>query len=725
MSAASIVLIFLLAQTEVGPEDAFRANFAAIHAEAKYRLRVGEAPVESLDRLRSWSSAEISFVERRRSALNVDWACDGVAQRVFCISANPEELEHALMPPTGEKGGMRNLMGGGPIGAASSRPAAKGFEVLWDGEVQLEHRFDGKDVQVHLGDNLGILYTTSGPFLLWATLKYPSQLRVNFPRSVPAIHRASLAGRELVVAVYQDEFEPNGWARLEVWHDPNVGFLPRFARYVVGGGPGGRCREYFLIAARSCASGGFVPTLVYEAIFDTDRPKPVDASEFDSRAPAPVPRGQISMRHLDAVDFNDIKRPAALEKLENVEIIAAVGGVAPLRTKEPLTMERLKVILGPKLNDLAPARMPAIDVAELNELSERPESHWLECCLGIASALAIGSALLWRRRRMSKALMVLTLVGVSQSGCAKGDREVLGLTGAFDKTPILFRRQDTVIPLLLTVRNVGTVPLRLLDMDGNCSCRRVDKSVLPVFVNPGRQFQLHVDIAAHSSSGKEQYVFRAQTDRGGVDLTVPLVLFPRHRVSPESVGSHSLVEDEPWEFTLVHRAVFESGEGPPQLDLRPTPEFVSTRVDAKQGEVAFASQLRYEDSTYQVVLKDKQPGLHKSVLILARPDGQSEYEIPVVWRRVEYLSTAPERALMGARPARVFLRCPDDTIELTRILSAPVGIKAVVSSPREVTVMLADAAPAVIDGFVTVATTAAARPPLRFPVVRYSVTSKD
>ena len=54
-----------------------------------------------------------------------------------------------------------------------------------------------------------------------------------FPKSVPAIHRATLGGRDLVVAVYQDEFEPDGWARLEIWHDPSVGFLPRFARYSV------------------------------------------------------------------------------------------------------------------------------------------------------------------------------------------------------------------------------------------------------------------------------------------------------------------------------------------------------------------------------------------------------------------------------------------------------------------------------------------------------------
>jgi hypothetical protein len=75
---------------------------------------------------------------------------------------------------------------------------------------------------------------------------------------------------------------------------------------------------------------------------------------------------------------------------------------------------------------------------------------------------------------------------------------------------------------------------------------------------------------------------------------------------------------------------------------------------------------------------------------------------------------------LGLRPARVFLRCPDESVELTGVVSAPEGIKAVVSSTRELTVMLDDDAPGIIDGVVEVATTAEGRGPLRIPIVRYA-----
>jgi hypothetical protein len=92
-----------------------------------------------------------------------------------------------------------------------------------------------------------------------------------------------------------------------------------------------------------------------------------------------------------------------------------------------------------------------------------------------------------------------------------------------------------------------------------------------------------------------------------------------------------------------------------------------------------------------------------------------------VWRRVEYLSAMPDRAFMGPRTLRVFLRCPDERVELTQVLSTPKGVRAIVSSPLEVNVMLTDDAPPIIDGVIIVGTTAKDRPPLRIPATRYSV----
>ena len=210
MAHLLIFMALLVHQTPVGPEDAFRANFSAIGANLRYRVQASlAAPIEALDELRAWTSAEVSFVEHPRFALDIEWTCDGAAQHVICRSASASELTDPAAPaanndpPTdGSPGG---LLRPAPFSAAD-----KGFEVLWDGEIQVEHRLDMPDVQVHVGGASGMLSSTSGPFLLWGSLKYPSDLRVNFPKSVPVVHRATLGGGELVVAVYEDEFDPNG-----------------------------------------------------------------------------------------------------------------------------------------------------------------------------------------------------------------------------------------------------------------------------------------------------------------------------------------------------------------------------------------------------------------------------------------------------------------------------------------------------------------------------------
>ncbi len=59
-------------------------------------------------------------------------------------------------------------------------------------------------------------------------------------------------------------------------------------------------------------------------------------------------------------------------------------------------------------------------------------------------------------------------------------------------------------------------------------------------------------------------------------------------------------------------------------------------------------------------------------------------------------------------------------MELVKVLSSPKGVKAVVSSAREVTVSPEPDAPSVVDSAVEVETTAVGRPALKIHVVRYA-----
>lgn len=112
--------------------------------------------------------------------------------------------------------------------------------------------------------------------------------------------------------------------------------------------------------------------------------------------------------------------------------------------------------------------------------------------------------------------------------------------------------------------------------------------------------------------------------------------------------------------------------------------------------------------------------MNKASILLRGPDQRPVLEAPVTWERLPYLAATPNRVTLGAHPVRVFLRCPDENAELTRVVHAPSGIKAVVSSTREVTVMLAASAPTVIDGEIEVGTNVSGRGLLKIPVARYA-----
>jgi hypothetical protein len=183
--------------------------------------------------------------------------------------------------------------------------------------------------------------------------------------------------------------------------------------------------------------------------------------------------------------------------------------------------------------------------------------------------------------------------------------------------------------------------------------------------------------------------------------------------------------DQPWEFELVHRAVFRSSDsGSARSPTLVSPDGTfhivkgSTRIDEVNGTADFVS----EETAYRITLADPSLGLHKAVIALVNPDGRVRIEAPVTWRRSPFLSSVPDRVVLGSRPVRAFLRCPDERIEMATVLDAPKGVRAFISGPREVTLALSEGAPAIIKGNVHVKTTASGPTPLNVPVVSYRQT---
>jgi hypothetical protein len=84
-----------------------------------------------------------------------------------------------------------------------------------------------------------------------------------------------------------------------------------------------------------------------------------------------------------------------------------------------------------------------------------------------------------------------------------------------------------------------------------------------------------------------------------------------------------------------------------------------------------------------------------------------------------FIHSTPDRVILGDRPVRVFLRCPDEQVELEQVTGSTTGVEAVIVSPREIRVRLLPDAPAIIDGTIEVKTNLPNDDPLRIRVVRY------
>jgi hypothetical protein len=278
--------------------------------------------------------------------------------------------------------------------------------------------------------------------------------------------------------------------------------------------------------------------------------------------------------------------------------------------------------------------------------------------------------------------------------------------------------------LKLRVRNSGGAPMRIFRVDGGCSCRKIDDSRFPAVLGSGDVMSVPVAMKTYNFSRDiNRFAFKFETDQGTVDVPVSLVAMARHSVSPRALGCPILGETDRWEFELRQRNCCELPDRPTSLVLQVPPEFEVTKTREETGSIDAPGGWSYLDVVYSISLKHEAKGLFKTAILLKSRDGKGKIEVPVTWQRQEFMNEVPSRVFLGGRPVRVFLYCPDASVELTRVLASPDGVQATVTSPREVTISLAYDAPAVIDGTVEVGTNAPGRPPIRIPTRRFSAES--
>lgn len=697
-------VLALLTQTKPGPMDGFRTNFASVRASVQFQCDYYSADGLSgvSDRLKEYSNWPGPSGKPGHVAEGM-WEYDGAS-------------EHYLLRITG--GTLRDPSG-------QSGPLAQ-REAICDRQTfafqPLTSTKSGSAIYVHT--NLDRFpFILLGPFTWNLMIRLDQEIEVDF-RNARVERHTGLRGPHLTeVEVYEKK---SGDIRIrdEIWYDPAVGYLPRFLRKIAHGIEKGRSLasvyEFYLMDAQLCSAGGFVPSEWYVHQYHVE--------DFSSRYPdynhqtRLAPTDNATLIHFKAVKQEDRKTTVRMEEMEGIERIYAPGGSLDLKgSYKSMTLGELKSLLGKLLKPKPLSKraiVASIDEAEKHEFDNAPQhSSWLPYMIAAFVAVLVVAAVAWR---WAKVMLVLVAL-IAIAGC--GHRSVARLTVAFAPSRLLCEPAQSIPHLSLMVRNVGNQTLRLLGVDAGCSCRHVNPSDFPATLKPDASLRLRIELRGLPASTPQNVAFTFTTDQG--TLVAPSVLYalPKHQLDPQSVTLAALDEGPDGtegSFELVHRHSYQPDAPKVDAELMFPTEFIVEKTGQKEGRVDGAPEYAYKETSYKLTLNDRSLGLHRAEIVIRGPDGAKFLDASIVWERLPFLSSTPNRLFLTNHASRAFLRCPDETVELTRVLAAPSGVKAVVSSPRELTVMLTDGIRGVIDGVIEVATTAARRPPLRIPVVHYA-----
>jgi len=718
---ATFVVLLALSQLPPGPLDAFRANYASIKAELDLEYTQGSFK----DTKRLWEGLIPNYVESHTENTDLTivghWACDGVAE--YLRFGSPEEvLDRASKDHLKKEAGkvFYNIF------------FIEKTEALWDGEIlcghqehphfrQLKDNPGWRTVRVNVIDDEMASYLSQGrgPFQ-WGFV-FPHILKY-YNGSTPSRRRAVRWGNPTEVEIYRkDAADGKSWVQIEVSYDPAIGYLPRFVRTLTYYSPDDRagCREIYLIESRPCAAGGFAPTEWYDIMFDAPRFKSRFPNYDESTDLAP-PMTEVGVGHFRASNFRDFSGPVALTEIKTIHSIASIGGtIARPANISSLSLGDVKKLLGRRITTPAQKIMLNIDEAELRELDRHPSDAWWPYIVGLAIVFMLAASFLrWRRSRATLAALALAILA-GASGCGSVGESVVKLTAAYKETFVYIDPSSRELPMTLVVRNDGNQALRLLKADGGCTCREVDQSAFPVVVSPGRMITIPVKLSILPVTMPQMSQFQLDTDKGSILISAPFYPLMSHELNPESPVNNYMSESDEWAFDLTHRVIFPANGARPKFDLKFPSEFTVVQGATRSDRVGGAPGYSYQETYYRLTLNDRVLGAQKRWIYLNDSDGKILLETPILWKRVPFLSSVPDRVILGTRPVRVFLRCPDETVELTTVLSAPAGIKAIVSSTREITVTPGEHASGVLDGTIEVGTTAEGRPPLRIAVVRY------
>ncbi len=506
-----------------GPIDAYRANLASVKVgadfECKFWYNYNPASLKHVLAFEPGAgpAGEPGYLIQGR------WEYDGSSER-YVVRAT---------------GGTMFVPGAG------SGPLAS-VEALCDDKTFAFHYLKSGESALHvqtLADQFPVPLV--GPFTWYSTYRFDRDLAVNYAGAAPVRSKGERGGHPTEVEVYERSV---GDFRLreEVAYDPSIGYLPRFYRGIAHGQDRGRSTasviELYLIDAKPCSAGGFVPTEWYHIHYNLDDfNTKYPGYDEDTKLTAP---DRSDVTHFKVTRLDDKKDPARLEELSGVNEILAPGGF--LRSKDdygPITMAQLKSTLGAKARPTNRPIAPKIDLAEQQEFARPKDSNYrtLPYILAGLSLAAVAAFLV--RRRYIASLLLLGLIPLN--GC--GQKPVPRLTAAFTLPRVLYDPSRPTLNLDLQISNAGNQTLRIMKIDAGCSCRHVDPSQLPATLKPGERLNVAVGMSGGRNFSPQSYLFTFTTDQGLLTAPVALLSFHSAVMAPAqpSPGSTSAAGGRP------------------------------------------------------------------------------------------------------------------------------------------------------------------------------------
>jgi hypothetical protein len=501
-----------------------------------------------------------------------------------------------------------------------------------------------------------------------------------------------------------------------VAYDASIGFLPRYVRLMMHDRSNdlGMIEEMYLVDARRCSYGGYVPCEWIQLSFDIEG----FGAKYRDVKPGSVlepPNSEVSIGWFRAEQFDDLLAEPAVQNDEGFTHLSSGGGTVavPGRAKT-LTLTEMRRALGLKVYTAPPvSRIDSIEAHEFDGTSNSSLKVWIGCLL----LILLGCGFLFVGYRRYRSVRMLLLFGtVVVLGCAQ---PLPALQTTLTPAVIAYDWQadDAPASFTLSIRNTGNCVLEIKEMKTGCSCALADSSAFPITLVPKDPCDVEIHIQRTSRYSKQSLVWTFLTDLGEIRCTNSFLMFPKAKISPKHQFAPALYPGDPHAFMVVAHEVTADGIPFPTAELK-VPDGLDVAEGESQSGVGPSEGFVFRERTFIVSVVDQDLGHHKREVVLVSGDEKLAVAF-VGWKRIPLVSTLPEKVYLAERPIRVFLTSKDETAEITRVLSAPAGIDAILASPREILVRPKPEIHESVDGEIVVETDAAASSVIRIPVVRY------